>query len=238
MNLQTLEEAQVLETQIFNAPVPVQTESYTPVSHANIVNAIQEEADKRGMVIRNKQYWTNRKDQQITGKFNIVVPGDDEMGMMVAFRNSYDRTMSLGFAAGGNVWICTNGMVSGDITLVRRHTGSIVSEITEKINVSMDQLEDQFSQLVIAKEKMKQVEVSKTLMAEMAGRMFIQDELINSTQLNIVKQEILTSENFGEENLWSMYNHVTEAYKKSSAYSYIDNHRELHQHFAEQYELV
>lgn len=238
MNLQTPEEAQVLETQIFNAPVPVQTESYTPVSHANIVNAIQEEADKRGMVIRNKQYWTNRKDQQITGKFNIVVPGDDEMGMMVAFRNSYDRTMSLGFAAGGNVWICTNGMVSGDITLVRRHTGSIVSEITEKINVSMDQLEDQFSQLVIAKEKMKQVEVSKTLMAEMAGRMFIQDELINSTQLNIVKQEILTSENFGEENLWSMYNHVTEAYKKSSAYSYIDNHRELHQHFAEQYELV
>lgn len=238
MILQTIEDAKILEEQIFKAPVPPQTDSYTPVSHANIVNAVQEEADKRGLKIKDKQYWTNRQDQQVTGKFNIIVPGDDEMGMMVAFRNSYDRTMSLGFAAGGNVWICTNGMVSGDITLVRRHTGTIVQEITEKINVSMDQLEDQFATLVTAKEKMKQIEVSKTTMAELAGKMFIQEELINSTQLNIVKQEILTSENFGEENLWSMYNHVTEAYKKSSAYSYIDNHRELHQHFAEKFELV
>lgn len=238
MILQSIEEAKIIEEKIFKAVVPSQTKSYTPVSHQNIVDAVQEEADKRGFEIKDKQYWTNRDDQQVTGKFNIIVPGDNEMGMMVAFRNSYDRTMSLGFAAGGNVWICTNGMVSGDITLVRRHTGSIVSEITEKINISMDQLENQFSTLVIAKEKMKQIEVSKTAMAELAGKMFIQEELINSTQLNIVKQEILTSENFGEENLWSMYNHVTESYKKSSAYSFIENHRELHQHFAENFELV
>ena len=146
--LQSVQEVSSFEQQIFGAAIPAQTDSYSPVSHQNIVNAIQEKCDQHGLEIRNKQYWMNKQGQQVTGKFNIGVEGDDELGMMLAFRNSYDKSMSLGFAAGGNVWICTNGLVGGDITLVRRHTGSIVNEVSDKITSSIDSLEDEFTKLV------------------------------------------------------------------------------------------
>lgn len=224
------------ESQLFAVAVPQKTDTYSPVSHKNIIEAIQEEADKRGLEIRNKHYWGSREGTQLTGKFDIVVPGDDELGMMTAFRNSYDKSMSIGFAAGGNVWICTNGQVAGDITLVRRHTGGVVQEIAEKISVSMDQLEDEFKKLQKQNARMKDVTMTKTEMAELAGKLFVEEELLNTTQLNIMKKEILTSENFGDENLWCAYNHVTEAFKKTNAYDYIPNHIELHKYFEREFE--
>lgn len=234
----TIEEATVVEQELFKAPVPLKTDSYSPVSHANIITAVQEEADKRGLEIRNKHYWSNREGQQVTGKFNIIVPGDEEMGMMAAFRNSYDKSMSLGFAAGGNVWICTNGMVSGDITIVKRHVGSIVQEVSEKIILSMDQLEDQFETLVKQKNRMKEIEVSKSAMAKLAGQMYIEEEVISLTQINQLKKEISGSENFQDENLWCFYNHITESLKHSTAVTYLDNHIQAHSYIEEKFELV
>ena len=227
-----------LESKLFAAPVPSPTQSYSPVPHRDIIEKVQEECDKRGFIIESKQYWTGRYEQQMTGKFNIKVAGDEELGTTIMFRSSYDKTLSLGFAAGGNVWICTNGQVAGDITLVRRHTGSIVNEIHDKIETSLDQLEAQYKKLSTQNGLMKNIIMTKQDMAKLAGQMFIEQELITSTQLNIIKKEIYNSEHFKNETLWDMYNHTTEAYKKSTAYSFIDNHKNLHQFVEAEFELV
>jgi hypothetical protein len=238
MILQDTETVKRLENEIFSTPVPAKTESYSPVSHESVFNAILEEADKRGLQIKNKQYWVNKGGLQVTAKYNIVVPGDDEFGMMFAGRNSYDKSMSLGFAAGNNVWICTNGMVSGEITLVRRHTGSIARELEEKIQHTFNHLEENYIKLVNDANKMKEIEMPKSTMAELAGRLFIEEEIVNTTQLNILKNEIIASEAFPDENLWSMYNHVTESFKKSHAYTFIDNHIRLHNFVEKEFSLA
>lgn len=228
------------EQEILQAIVPGKTDTYSPVAHREIINALEEQCDKRGFEIKSKDYWSNKQGQQVTGKFNIVVPGNDELGMMAAFRNSYDRSMALGFAGGSNVWICLNGQVGGDITLVRRHTGSISDEVQEKIVTSMEHMETEFEKLSKQNNIMKEIELSSRQMAEMVGRMFVEENLLNSTQLNIVKRE-MTGEgtnNFTDNNAWSSYNHVTESYKVSSAYSYIENHIELHQFFEKEFELT
>ena len=238
MILQTADKVASIERELYSAPMPAKTESYTPVAHRNIVDAIFEEADKRGLQIANEQYWSNKGGLQMTGKFNIVVPGDDEFGMMIAVKNSLDKTIALGLAAGGNVLVCTNGMVRGDITLVRRHTGSIVEEVQQKIITSMDKLENEYNILKHQSSIMKSMEISKTEMAKLAGRLFIEEELVNTTQLNILKKEIITSEAFPDENVWSMYNHVTESYKKSHAYTYINNHLEFHGFMEAEFEIL
>jgi hypothetical protein len=158
--------------------------------------------------------------------------------MMIAVKNSLDKTIALGLAAGGNVLVCTNGMVRGDITLVRRHTGSIVEEVQQKIITSMDKLENEYNILKHQSSIMKSMEISKTEMAKLAGRLFIEEELVNTTQLNILKKEIITSEAFPDENVWSMYNHVTESYKKSHAYTYINNHLEFHGFMEAEFEIL
>ncbi len=238
MILQNNDTVAKLKREMFSAPMPAKTESYSPVSHRNVIEAVYEEAEKRGFQIGSEQYWSSKSGMQMTGKVNIVVPGNDELGMMIGFKNSYDKTIALGFAAGGNVLVCTNGMVTGDITLVRRHTGSIVEEIQSKIITSMEKLEEEFQTIVAQSQRMKSIEISKKDMAELAGRLFIEEELVNTTQLNILKKEIVASEAFPDETVWSMYNHVTEAFKKSHAYSYLNNHLDFHRFMAEEFDFA
>jgi hypothetical protein len=64
--------------------------------------------------------------------------------------------------------------------------------------------------------------------------MFFEEELINSTQLNIIKREIKSS-TFGVFNekisLWQIYNWVTESYKTEHPASFLDKHVEFHNYF-------
>ena len=223
--------------QVTAVAVPEKTATYSPVAHADIIDAVYEQVDKRGLEIRQPQFWSNNNGKQVTGKLNIFVPGDEEFGMATMFRNSYDRSMSLGFAAGGNVWICTNGEVSGDITLVRRHVGSIAQEVNDTINSSIDELEKEYQKLSNHNQQMKNIELSRSQMAELVGRIFFEEELVNVTQLSVIKNEFNNSEHFKDNNLWCTYNHVTEAYKKSSAYSYIDYHKQFHNFIVNQFDL-
>jgi hypothetical protein len=169
---------------IVNAPVPAKTDSYSPVKHMDVVNAIQEMLDKKNISIKDANWWSNKGGNQMIGKFNLDFGGDAEMGGMLAFKNSYDKSMALGFAGGGNVFICANGVVNGEIVLIRRHTGSIVEEVNDKITESIDTLDVRFQELISHREKMKEVELTSKQNAEMLGRMYFEEELLNSTQLN------------------------------------------------------
>jgi len=46
-------------------------------------------------------------------------------GLCIAFRNSYDRSMSVGMAIGASVFICDNLALSGDITVMKKHTKNV-----------------------------------------------------------------------------------------------------------------
>ena len=63
--------------------------------------------------------------------------------------------------------------------------------------------------------------------------MFINDNLITSTQLNIIKKEILYSENFIDPTLWSFYNHCTEALKVAHPAEVLQSHIKLHDYVLE-----
>ena len=228
---------------IVNAPVPAKTDSYSPVKHMDVVNAIQEMLDKKDITIKDANWWSNKGGNQMIGKFNLDFGGDPEMGGMLAFKNSYDKSMALGFAGGGNVFICANGVVNGEIVLIRRHTGSIVDEVNDKIVESIETLDVRFEELVSHREKMKEVELTPTQNAEMLGRMYFEEELLNSTQLNTVKRiwnnmaEYKEYDQFQEGNAWCTYNHITEALKKSQAFNYLENHQGVHDFFAKEFSL-
>ena len=66
------------------------------------------------------------------------------MGTRFAFRNSYDKSMSVATVAGANVWICENGLVKGDMQFIRKHTGSVVKELNSIIIKTIEQLEAEF----------------------------------------------------------------------------------------------
>ena len=70
-------------------------------------------------------------------------------------------------------------------------------------------------------------------MGELAGRMFINDNLITATQMGIIKNEIHFSEHFKNLTKWDFYNHCTEALKISHPGAVMQSHINLHQYIME-----
>lgn len=228
------------EFDLYQVEVPKATSTYVPVSHKNVINAIKEQLDKHSLNIDTNYYHTARLGNQLIGYMDIKKDGFDEMGFRLAFRNSYDKSMSVAFIAGAVVWICSNGMISGEMKYVRKHTGNIVAEMNDRITRTINDLDEHFNRMIKYSDKMKEIEMNQRVSAELAGRLFIEENLISPQQLSIVKREIVqpSYKPFEEETLWSFYNHVTDSLKLAHPLSYIRQHVEFHNFIETEFELA
>jgi hypothetical protein len=225
---------------LYNVRIPASTDSYSAVSHQNIIEAVYEQLDKRNLQVVNEKYNVAANGDKVIGYFDMNYMGNSEMGMRLAFRNSYDKSMSVAFVAGTQVFICSNGCISGEIQFLRKHTGSVLTELNNKIVTTIEQLEGHFLRTERHSIQMKSIELPKIKAAELYGRMFMVEDIISPTQLSIVKKELNepTHKVFEEETLWSAYNHVTFALKEAHPLNYINQHVNLHKFVEAEYQLV
>lgn len=226
--------------QLFDVPVPIATDTYSPVAHKAIIETVEEQLHKRNMQITGEKFNVAASGNKVIGYYDLMYDNNPEMGMRLAFRNSYDKSMSVAYAAGSQVFICGNGMVNGEIQYVRKHTGSVSKELEVRAVAAIEELEDHFIRMQFAAERMKSIELSKVKAAEMYGRLFMIEDVLNSVQLSTVKKELEESrfEPFREDTLWSAYNHVTFALKESHPLTYIQNHVNLHNFVTKEFQLV
>lgn len=216
--------------ELFDVAIPMATDSYAPVSHQNIIEATYEQLDKYNLRVIGEKYNTSADGKKVIGYYDIERPGSNDMNMRLAFRNSYDKSMSVAFAAGSQVFICSNGMVKGDMVYMRKHTGSVVNELRNRIVETIQTLDGTFIELEKQADSMKKIYFSKEEAAAMYGKLYMQHDVLNSAQMSIVKKQLELSdfEEFREDTLWSAYNHVTFALKESHPTLYIPNHTKLH----------
>lgn len=87
--------------------------------------------------------------------------------------------------------------------------------------------------LIEAKERFKQVGINKRVAAELVGRLFIEENIVTPTQVNIIKREIdhPTFDYHALDSLWELYNHCTFAMKETHPSNIINNHILLHKFF-------
>lgn len=225
---------------LYLVPVPSATDSYAPVSHRNVIDAVYEQLDRHNLSVKKETFNTARWGQQLIGYMDIQYDDNEELGLRLAFRNSYDKSMSVAFVAGAQTWICSNGMISGELQFLRKHTGGVVQEMNSRITDSINELEAHFQRMLKHSYKMKERELYLSEAAELAGRLFITEDIIIPTQLNEVKRQLLNPsyKDFEEENLWSFYNHVTHSLKKSHPTTYIQQHKNFHKYIVNEFELV
>ncbi len=203
---------EIIEETLFAVPVPEKTHSYQPVAHAILVSAIKEKLYKHDMRIEKTHYTSNGNASQMFGVMNIA-RGNGEQLMNIGFRNSYDKSLAVGLVAGATVIVCSNLMFKGDIKTLRKHTTGVFNDLDNIVESVVLGAAEQFDRIQIDSEKMKLVELTKKQMAEIAGRLFINENLINSTQMGIIKREINFSDEFTDPSLWTLYNHFTESLK-------------------------
>lgn len=225
----------ISEEMLKNVEVPKATASYSPVNHGDIIDEIQESLYKNNLTISNKTYLSANGGKQVIAKY-IINSDDNEMQRQIIFRNSYDKTMSLAFVTGAEVIICSNGMIVGDSKIVRKHTGSIVTEIKNKIVSSINDMDTEFKKLQHERELLKTIPLDLKGASEILGKMFIQEKIISANQLSAIANELYFSENFKmidpkePTTVWHLYNNCTRIFRNSHPTNYIRNHKNMHKY--------
>ena len=128
---------------MLTAPVPKETATYKPVSHKQLIDLTLESVYQSGFDLDKEHYITARQGDIATGRYTIKNVQDNDMQLQIVWQNSYDKSTSLKFAIGVQVFVCSNGMVSGDHgSFKRMHKGTVQdfapAAITEYIKKSGD----------------------------------------------------------------------------------------------------
>lgn len=218
------------EEEIMNVELPTQyNSSYSPIPHSVFIEELKEQLDKQGMVIESKKYLTANKGLIMTGEYGIKTTLDDSTQIAVGFHNSYNKQMKAGIYGGMLELWCSNGAYSSNqVSYVRKHTGTALADVREQMIKVIEGAENGYITLLEEREAMKRKELSKQTIATLIGDMYINEALINTTQLEIIKREMKYNEHFSDRTAFSFLNWTTEALKSSHASNYIKNHLQIY----------
>jgi len=215
-------------------PIPQQTRTYKPISHEQLIDLTLESIGKAGFELDAESYSSAREGNVANGRYRIKNVNDSEMQLQIGWQNSYDKSISLKFVIGTHIFICKNGTVFGDIgAFKKKHTGTVQEFTPSAISEYIKRSGDMFARMQKERDQMKEIELTKRLKAELVGRMFMEDEFIQSTQLNIIKKEI-ENPSFNYEcpdSMWELYNHVTHSLKQTHPSFWMTNHIKAHNFF-------
>lgn len=215
-----------------SVPIPARTQSYSPISHASLIDSITRVLEEQKLVTTKRDIYLNQDGKKLVGYNHVIreyINDNDELTMMIGYKNSYDKSMSVGLAAGANVIVCGNGIVSGSLLQFRRkHTGSAPEELQNKIIEAITLMKSGFNTIKVEVDLMKKYDLTRKEKAELLGVMYFEEELMTPTQLSIIKKELETSEHFRGNTLWDLYNNVTQSLKTSHPLHHIEGHIRLH----------
>ena len=87
--------------------LPQVTRSYHPVPNAYVINTVVDSIKGQGLVLKDLELSASTDGQRLFGCAKIK-HDNDEIAPAICFRNSYDKSMSVGLASGAKVFVCDN----------------------------------------------------------------------------------------------------------------------------------
>jgi hypothetical protein len=212
-------------------PLPVHADTYTVISHENVMDYSKTALINAGFTIEREEYRATADGQIAQGVFRLHYGTDQELSMMFAWTNSYNKQVR--FKCGVGAYINTNGtvMVCGDMgSWARKHTGTADTETIATITEQVTNAYMYYNQLVSDKNIMQTISMTKRKQAQLLGILFAEYQILTTEQASIVRQQMdKPSYVFADNNsLWAFYNYVTLALQQSHPKTWMEDQRILH----------
>jgi hypothetical protein len=211
--------------------VPEATDSYTPVPHDQLAETLI--TIGRDMLkeysLESEQYALAREGNQMFGVLTFRGEHTD-MGLSVGFRNSYDKSMAIGIAVGAKVFVCDNLALTGDITVLKKHTANVWASLENVAISTLYRSQKNFEKIVEDAEFLKNMSIGDTGAFQQMGLLYGKG-VLTPRQLPVVKKEWLkpSHDDFQPRNMWSLYNACTEAMKSAPPVMVMEKHIMLHE---------
>ena len=198
--------------EVLSVPVPDQTESYVPVSNRHLIESVKSQLSSSGLSVCNEQYELSKNGLQMFGSMSIAT-ADSVMVKEFGFRNSYDKSLPVGFVSGSKVLVCSNLMFRGDIILMRKHTLNVYEDFDKLLTQAVSGINTQFDSIQSEYQKMNRIQVSDTHAAHLTGEMYFKNK-IKDTHVSIIRKE--WNDTYTNKTAWDFCQCTTEALKKHS----------------------
>lgn len=131
----------VTREQLPSIPTPTPTATWRPIAHADLVDAIERELEKRDLAIRAEKYAIQRDGARLFGVLDLSREMTGEFSASMGLRTSNDKSMAVEIAVGVRVFVCDNLAFSGDlIALRRKHTSGF--DLASEIPQALDRYEE------------------------------------------------------------------------------------------------
>jgi hypothetical protein len=220
-----------------NIPLPEETRTYKPVPHYDLVMNTMNSGDiflkPQGYELESTNFGLGRKGNHMFFTLNYGREGAQN-GLTIGGRNSYDKTTSIGLAAGMHVFVCDNLMFSGDqVTYLRKHTGNVMDDMEIMLMRIMKSADNEWKQMHSISNVMQSQPLGDSDAYRWMGLLY-GNGVLTPRQLPIVKDNWKKPqhEEFESRNKWSFYNACTEALKTSPPNQMLNRHIKLHQQLA------
>ena len=222
-----------------NQPLPNHGKTYTVISHREVIDNSHKLLSDSGFTITKEVYRSNMNANIAQGIYYIkptnpdqTTVSEEELGMMFAWTNSYDRSTRFQCSIGAYVKVCGNGMIAGDMmNYIRKHTGTANMDCKMHMSDQIKSGEKYYKRLIADKEYLKTINLTCKQQSELVGRLFIEEDLIDSQQTSMIKKEMdKPSFDYGQSNYsaWAFYNHVTHALKKAHPRDWLNDQQNFH----------
>ena len=132
-----------------NIPLPEETPTYKPVSHYDLATNLAKVSATllRDYSLEKSNYGLARDGAQLFG-VHTYRNGSDSMGLSIGFRNSYDKSMSVGIAIGASVFVCDNLALTGEISISRKHSANVWQDLEELTITTIYRSQNNFNRIL------------------------------------------------------------------------------------------
>ena len=185
--------------------------------------------DKANIPVSNRKFLAAKKGNQATIHYSLNLFDDKEQQFQLVAQNSYDKSLSFKFLMGSEIIACSNGLLRSnrDTIFKKKHVGEIQTLAPEKIYEFIYNTAEEFNTYISYRELLKNYDLNKSAVHSLVGKLFLDEQIVNTDQLNILKREIMSpSYNYGTDgnSAWDFYNHVTAALRTSHPSNWVNNH--------------
>jgi hypothetical protein len=208
-------------TKEFLQGIEIEDHADNTVSHGFIIENVLDQLTKHGYSIEKEMYRANLEGTTAEGVYLVSYNNPDEdMNMVFAWSNSYDKSAKFKFAIGGSLKESMNLIVAVDATNSGpKSIRTIEQETIQNIFSLVINAQSHFDNLDKDVSIMKSILLKESQVNQFIGSLYLQYDIISTEQISIIKKEMdKSSFNYGVDpnSLWAVYNNVSHSLKKAN----------------------
>ena len=111
-------------------PVPGRTDTWVPIRHTLVLDTVIDALEKQGLKVAGMEHALSRSGMRYFGVLQTSTRmASGEVVLVIGVRNSMDKSMSAGFCAGEQVFVCDNLAFAAEYSFLRKHTPLIMEHL-------------------------------------------------------------------------------------------------------------